>query len=146
MKNAEILKKMNVGDIVTNKQLLATFKKLNHIYDYSFWGYLESGRIYYKVTEPNGRMSWDYIFAELIANKTARKIIDNSVYVDSSNIAHAYTKNEFSYGGCTFRTKYLSGCFQPYLQLVKKDGEKTDPTKTQEKKICLYGNIVNWNS
>lgn len=142
MTNDEILAALKVGDIVTNKQVLAAMKKSSLIYDYSEWGYLESGRIYYE-TELDGRKTTDHIYVELISGKEARDIIDNRQIMIDAISARAYTPklNEVVYRGCIFGTEYLSGCFQPYLIYKGRVGEEVkqvSPNKT----MTFFGKLM----
>ena len=55
MKVSEYLEKLSIGEIVTNKRLLAALKRKGLIFDYSAHGYLCSCSIYYN-EEYNGRV------------------------------------------------------------------------------------------
>lgn len=63
MRNADILSKAVVGEIIDNKQILAAMKKKGLIVDYSPWGYLESGRDKFGCLEyfPNGEREIEYM-------------------------------------------------------------------------------------
>ena len=47
MKLLDYIEKLQIGEVVTNKRLLAVLKRKGLIFDYSFFGYLESCFIYY---------------------------------------------------------------------------------------------------
>lgn len=129
MTNKEILALMPCGEIVP-RRILAAMKRKGLIYDYSWWGYLESARISYK--DPDD--SWHY-YVELFPNGNAKEA-DNFVGT-SDELRKKFFGGDIVYQGYTFSTKYLSGCFQPYLV---KTGPKTE--KTVNRSMSLWGAIV----
>ena len=80
MTNKEILAKMPIGEIVP-KRILAAMKRKGLIFDYSFWGYLESARISYK--DPDD--SW-HRYVELFPKARLRNCERNSVSMEKSII------------------------------------------------------------
>ena len=130
MTNKEILAAMPCGEIVSSKRILAALKRKGLIYDYSPWGYLESARISYKDKDD----SWHY-YVELFPNGNAKEAED---FVGTSDELRAkFMGSEIEYLGCTFSTKYLSGCFAPYLM-------KTSPVteKVVNRSMSLWGAIL----
>ena len=129
MKNKEILAKMPVGGIVP-KRVLAAMKRKGLIYDYSQWGYLESARISYKDEDD----SW-HRYVELFPNGNARDA--DSFVGTSGELREKFIGGRLEYMGFQFDTKYLDGCFKPYLI-------KTGPKNGNEvnHKMCLWGAII----
>lgn len=129
MTNKEILAKMPCGEIVP-KRILAAMKRKGLIYDYSPWGYLESAKIRFE--DPDDR--W-HEYVELFPKGNASEA--DSFIGTSDELREKFVNGKISYLGFTFDTKYLSGCFQPYLV---KTGPKTDDTINHS--ICLWGAII----
>jgi hypothetical protein len=130
MKHKELLAKMPCGEIVP-KRILASMKRKGLIYDYSPWGYLESARISFK--DPDD--AW-HKYVELFPKGNAKESDD--FLGTSEELGEKFGFNgPINYMGCTFDTKYLSGCFQPYLV---KTGPKTE--KTVSHSMCLWGAVV----
>ena len=130
MTNKEILAKKPIGEIVP-KRILAAMKRKGLIFDYSFWGYLESARISYK--DPDD--SW-HRYVELFPKANAKDA--NDFMGTSEELREKFGFNgEINYLGFTFDTKYLSGCFKPYLV---KTGPKTE--KVVNHSMCLFGAII----
>ena len=131
MTNKEILAKMPCGEIVRNKQILAALKRKGLIFDYSYWGYLESARVSYK--DPDD--SWHY-YLELFHKGNAKDVED--FIGTSEELREKFGCNQdISYMGCVFSTKYLSGCFKPYLVKI---APKTE--KVVNRTISLFGAIL----
>ena len=131
MTNKEILAAMPCGEIVSSKRILAALKRKGLIYDYSPWGYLESARISYKDTDD----SWHY-YLKLFPKGNAKE--SDGFLGTSAELREKFGYNgEISYMGCTFSTKYLSGCFAPYLM-------KTSPVteKVVNRSMSLWGAII----
>lgn len=121
---------MPVGGIVP-KRVLAAMKRKGLIYDYSHWGYLESARIHYK--DPDD--SWTR-YLHIFPNGNAKEA--DEFNGTSTELTDKFGWDwEINYMGFTFKTKYLDGCFAPYLV-------KTGPTNGNEvnHKICLWGAII----
>ena len=111
MTNKEIISNLEIGKAITNKQLLNTFEKKGLIYGYSEWCYLESCRI-----SGSGTDFW----YETFSNSNSPKCYDTKENLNSEELLNKYGNNlEFEYMGHTFSTKYISGCFQPYLIMTK---------------------------
>ena len=130
MTNKEILERMPCGEIVLSKQVLAALKRKGLIYDYSYWGYLESARISY--VDPDDR--WHY-YVELFPKGNAKEA--NDFVGTSEELREKFFGGDISYLGFTFSYKYLSGCFKPYLV-------KTSPRteKTVNRSMSLWGAII----
>ena len=130
MTNKEIVAQMPCGEIVP-KRILAAMKRKGLIYDYSPFGYLESVSVNYK--DPND--SW-YYYLELFPNGNAKDA--DSFVGTSEELRKKFTMNgNITYHGCTFSTKYLSGCFKPYLV---KTAPKTDVVVNRT--MCLWGAVI----
>ena len=130
MTNKEILQNLPCGEIVP-KQILAAMKRKGLIWDYSFWGYLESARISYK----NPDDSW-HIYQELFPFGNAKEA--NEFVGTSDELREKFGGNsKIEYLGFTFDYKYLSGCFKPYLV---KTGPKTE--KTVNRTMCFFGGVI----
>ncbi len=128
MTNKEILERMPVGEIVP-KQILAAMKRKGLIYDYSYWGYLESAKIRYR--DPDD--SW-HVYEELFPDGNAK---DAESFIGThEELRMKFSGRDISYLGYTFTTKYLDGCFCPYLV---KTGPKNG--KEVERSMCLWGQI-----
>lgn len=128
----ELLSSYKVNEPITDKRILYHFKKLGYIWDYSKWGYLESVIIH-------ASDSREYApCVELFASKNAKEleqyymavyIEGNKVYRQSSartdiptteKIREKFVCGHFEWNGYKFGTRYVSGCFQPYLVISKK--------------------------
>lgn len=136
MTNKEILAQMPAGEIVP-KRILAAMKRKGLIFDYSPWGYLESARIWYKEVW-NGKEESNYVCRELFSEANAHDLEFSDFHPGLSfeEIIEKFSGRDISYLGFTFTTKYLSGCFQPYLV---KTGPKTE--KTVNRSMSLWGAI-----
>jgi len=133
MKIADIINGLKVGQVITNKRLLSVLKRKGLIYDYSQWGYLESCWVV-KPAESDG---YRYRHLGYLFNGNAPKDT-NCVYCETENEFDNLTPNEIEYMGCRFRTKYLSGCFNAYLELVSKNG---DSQKEVNQTMSLWGAV-----
>ena len=129
MTNKGILANLPVGGIVP-KQVLSAMKRKGLIYDYSFWGYLESAKIHFR--DPDD--SW-HKYVELFPKGNAREA--ETFVGTSSELYDKFFGGQVEYLGYTFDTKYLDGCFQPYLV-------KTGPENGKEvnHRMCFFGAIV----
>ena len=139
MTNKEILERMPVGEVVP-KRILSAMKRKGLIFDYSPWGYLESARIWYKEMY-NGKEESNYVCRELFPNANAHDCEFRDLHpgLSREQIIEKYGGGHIEYHGYTFDTKYLSGCFQPYLI---KTGPKTSETKTVKRSMSLWGAIM----
>ena len=131
MTNAQILANTKVGSVITNKQILSALKRKGLIFDYSFWGYLESCHVNYM--KDKQRVYDTYV--ELFPNANAPK---DKCYIDADYDGERIG-GMIEYLGCKFDTKYLDGCFQPYLQLVQK---ADDTTKEVDPRMSLFGCVL----
>ena len=131
MTNAQILANTKVGSVITNKQILSALKRKGLIFDYSFWGYLESCRVNYML---DNKCVYD-TYVELFPNANAPK---NKCYIDADYNGERID-GMIEYLGCKFDTTYLDGCFQPYLQLVQK---ADDTTKEVDPRMSVFGCVL----
>lgn len=139
MTNKEILENMKVGDIVTSGQLLSSLKKKGLISDYSEYGYLEAFKVHYR-RERDDMTEWEYDLIELFPLGNAQEMKDRH-FESRGSMGLAIHPNGISieYMGCEFYTKYLSGCFKPYLQLTSKFGDRK---KTSHPSMSMWGSIM----
>ena len=147
MKTIEYLQNLPVGEVV-NKKALSLFKRLGFVWDYSKFGYLEGLRI--RGAKPEGSMWADEMCLEVSskANCKAAEKFEGAMYEKwrQSTAKCELTRDqmwdifgvrdEFEYKGMTFRTKYLDGCFSPYLI-------KSGPGPEQvNRRMSLFGNVI----
>ena len=74
-------------------------------------------------------------YVELFPNGNAPK---NKCYIDADYNGESID-GVIEYLGCKFDTKYLDGCFQPYLQLVQK---ADDTTKEVDPRMSVFGYVL----
>ena len=128
----ELLSNYQVNEPIKDKRILSYFKRLGFIWDYSYWGYLESVIIY-----PSDNNEYAP-HIELFASKNAKEleqypmavyIEGNKVYRQQSartdiptndKIREKFVCGYFEWNNYRFSTKYVSGCFKPYLVITKK--------------------------
>ena len=127
MKLLDYIEKLQIGEVVTNKRLLAVLKRKGLIFDYSFFGYLESCFIYYNEqygdkTERRHKMLHLFTKGNAPRNyelcKDGTKFLDNRVSLDcnSDEVSEIYGwDGVIEYKGNYFTMQYISGCFSPYL-------------------------------
>lgn len=139
MTNKEILERMPIGEVVP-KRILSAMKRKGLIFDYSPWGYLESARIWYKEMW-EGKEESNYVCRELFPAANAHDLDSSNHHpgLSREEIIEKYGGGQIEYLGYTFDTKYLSGCFKPYLV---KTGPKTSETKTVKRSISFWGAIM----
>lgn len=138
MTNKAILSQFKVGDIMSNKQILYALYKKGLIGGYSPWGYLESIQIHYKDNWDN-RTTIDWRYVDIFP-KANRDAIKDVTFESSDALWNAVGNgSSITYMGYEFRTKYLSGCFNPYLQIVAINGDKEMKSNPS---ISLYGTII----
>ena len=149
MKLLDYIEKLQIGDVVTNKRLLAVLKRKGLIFDYSFWGYLESCFIYYNEQYGDKTERWHkmlHIFTKGNAPrnyklcKDGTKVLNSTISLncDSDELYKTYgLDGVIEYKGNYFTMQYLSGCFSPYL--VKCD-EKGNYSRKHS--MSLLGAIV----
>lgn len=135
MKINEILARTKVGAIVTDKRVLSGMKYRGLIFGYSQWGYLESAKMGYK--DSDGYR--DAYYCELFPKGNAPKEYDTEFDSIADVFAHIGKGGEIEYKGCKFRTKYLDGCFNPYLQLVEKCGCREVEVNPR---MSLWGKVI----
>lgn len=144
MKMKEYFDQLSVGEVV-NKRGLAYLKRIGLLWEYSEWGYLESISI-----KPSDE-TWYNFDRELFPNGNARECekmkgawhndCGRQLFGDSEltrdELREKFPSGSISALGNTFDTKYLDGCFKPYLI-------KTGPSNGKEvnRHMVLWGAIV----
>ena len=149
MKLLDYINQLQIGEVVTNKKFLAVLKRKGLIFDYSFWGYLESCFIYYNEQYGNKTERWNrmlYIFTKGNAPrnyelcKDGTKFLDNRVSLDcnSDEVSEIYGwDGVIEYKGNYFTMQYLSGCFSPYLVKCDEKGHYQ-----RKHYMCLRATII----
>lgn len=149
MKLLDYIEKLQIGELVTNKRLLAVFKRKGLIFDYSVWGYLESCFIYYNEqfgdkTERFNRMLHLFTKGNAPRNyklcKDGTKVLNSTISLncDSNDLYKTYgLDGVIEYKGNYFTMQYLSGCFSPYLVKCDKYGNYA-----RKHSMSLFGSIV----
>ena len=149
MKLLDYIKQLQIGEVVTNKRLLAVLKRKGLIFDYSMWGYLESCFIYYNEQYGDKTERWNrmlHLFTKGNAPRNYGLCADGTKYLDrnvslncdSDELYKTYgSDGVIEYKGNYFTMQYLSGCFSPYL--VKCD-EKGNFSRKHA--MSLWGTIV----
>ena len=150
MKVSEYLEKLPIGEIVTNKRLLAALKRKGLIFDYSAHGYLCSCPIYYN-EEYNGRVEkysrMIHLFPSGNAPREYRVCPDGEKFLSchvSTNYEcsevddiYGYDGGVIEYNGSYFTTQYLDGCFCPYLVKCDSKGHYN-----RRRKMCVWSNVI----
>lgn len=149
MKLLDYIKQIPIGEVVTNKRLLAVLKRKGLIFDYSRFGYLEDCCIYYNGQYGDKTERWDrrlHIFAKgnaprnYIQCEDGTKVLDSyiSLNCNSDELNKTYGWDDvIEYKGNYFTMQYLSGCFNPYLVKCDKDGNYA-----RKHSMSLFGSIV----
>ena len=149
MKLSDYIKQLPIGEVVTNKRLLAVLKRKGLIFDYSRLGYLESCRIYYNEQYGNKTERWSrvlHIFTKGNAPrnyklcKDGTKVLYSHIQLDcdGDELRETYGRDGvIEYKGNYFTMQHLYGCFSPYL--VKCD-EKGNYSRKHS--MSLFGSIV----
>ena len=149
MKLLDYIEKLQIGEVVTNKRLLAVLKRKGLIFDYSFFGYLESCFIYYNEQYGDKTERWHkmlHLFTKGNAPrnyklcKDGTKVLNSTISLncDSNELYKTYgLDGVIEYKGNYFTMQYLIGCFSPYL--VKCDEKGHYPRKYY---ISFRGSIV----
>ena len=149
MKLLDYIKQLQIGEVVTNKRLLAALKRKGLIFDYSFFGYLESCFIYYNEQYGDKTERWHkmlHLFTKGNAPrnyklcKDGTKVLNSTISLncDSNELYKTYGSDGIiEYKGNYFTMQYLSGCFSPYLVKCNKDG-----THSHTRSVSLYGAII----
>ena len=149
MKLLDYIKQLQIGEVVTNKKLLAVLKRKGLIFDYSFWCYLEPCHLYYNEecksgTERLSRML--HLFTKGNAPRNYGKCADGTKFLDhnvslncdSDELHKTYgLDGVIEYKGNYFTMQYLSGCFSPYLVKCDKNGNYS-----RKRSVILYGAII----
>ena len=149
MKLLDYIEKLQIGEVVTNKRLLAVLKRKGLIFDYSFFGYLESCFIYYNEqygdkTERLDKML--HLFTKGNAPRNYKQFNDGTKYLDDSlslncdsdELHKTYGSDGIiEYKGNYFTMQYLSGCFSPYLVKCDEKGHYS-----RKHSISFRGSIV----
>ena len=149
MKLSDYIKHLPIGEVVTNKRLLAVLKRKGLIFDYSRFGYLEDCCIYYNGKYGDKTERWDrrlHIFSKgnaprnYIQCEDGTKVLDSyiSLNCNSDEVNKTYGWDDvIEYKGNYFTMQYLSGCFSPYLVKCNKDG-----SYARKRSMSLFGSIV----
>ena len=149
MKLLDYIEKLQIGEVVTNKRLLAALKRKGLIFDYSFFGYLESCFIYYNEqygdkTERLDKML--HLFTKGNAPRNYKQFNDGTKYLDDSlslncdsdELHKTYGSDGIiEYKGNYFTMQYLSGCFSPYLVKCDEKGHYS-----RKRSMSLWGSII----
>lgn len=149
MKLLDYIEKLQIGEVVTNKRLLAVLKRKGLIFDYSWWCYLEPCHLYYNEECKSGTEQWSrmlHLFTKGNAPrnykmcKDGTKVLNSTISLncDSNELYKTYgLDGVIEYKGNYFTMQYLSGCFSPYL--VKCD-EKGHYQRKRSMSLC--GSII----
>ena len=148
MKLLDYIEKLQIGEVVTNKRLLAVLKRKGLIFDYSLWCYLEPCNLYYNEECKSGtkRLSMMlHLFTKGNAPRNYKQCKDGTKYLDDSlslncdsdGLHKTYgLDGVIEYKGNYFTMQYLSGCFSPYLVKCDKNGNYS-----RKHSMCLWGAI-----
>lgn len=122
----ELLSTYKIGQSIEDKRILAYFKRLGFIWDYSQWGYLES----IVVETIDNEIKCCTLFPkcntkdlEKLDGAMWEKWRQSSCKSDMSydDFINTYTGNYFKWDKYTFTKVYVSGCFASYLTISKID-------------------------
>ena len=149
MKLLDYIEKLQIGEVVTNKRLLAVLKRKGLIFDYSFFGYLESCFIYYNEQYGDKTERWHkmlHLFTKGNAPRNYGLCADGTKYLDrnvslncdSDELYKTYGSDGIiEYKGNYFTMQYLDGCFSPYLVKCDEKGHYS-----RKHSMCLFCSIV----
>ena len=149
MKLLDYIKQLPIGEVVTNKRLLAVLKRKGLIFDYSCFGYLESCFIYYNEQYGDKTERWHkmlHIFTKGNAPrnyklcKDGTKVLNSTISLncDSNELYKTYgLDGVIEYKGNYFTMQYLSGCFSPYLVKCDEKGHYS-----RKHSMSLWGSII----
>lgn len=149
MKLLDYINQLQIGEVVTNKKFLAVLKRKGLIFDYSFWGYLESCFIYYNEQYGDKTERWHkmlHIFTKGNAPrnykmcKDGTKVLNSTISLncDSNELYKTYgLDGVIEYKGNYFTMQHLSGCFSPYLVKCNKEGHYQ-----RKHSMCLRASII----
>jgi hypothetical protein len=115
---------IKVGSIITNKRILYKFKRKGFIWEYSQWGYIEDLRIKTKSgveftleLSSNGKCKEGEKLEGAMYEKWRQRQAETNMSFDECH--NLFGDNEFNFEGMVFTTKYIDGCFHPYLVRIK---------------------------
>ena len=149
MKLSDYIKQLPIGEVVTNKRLLAVLKRKGLIFDYSRFGYLECCTIWHNHVFGEVTERWERTFHLFTKGNAPRnykmckdgtKVLNSTISLncDSDELRKTYGMDDvIEYKGNYFTMQYLDGCFSPYL--VKCD-EKGNYSRKHS--MSLFGSIV----
>lgn len=117
MKIKQYLKSLPVGKIVTDKRVLALFKRMGYIFDYNY-GYLCARHFFNVWGDGETTLKMHHIFCN--RNAHLQKEDDWETWVNEGllNDKNGFLSDTFEYEGMRFGKQYVSGCFSPYLVKV----------------------------
>ena len=149
MKLLDYINQLPIGEVVTNKRLLAVLQRKCLIFDYSRPGYLESCFIYYNEQYGDKTERWHkmlHLFTKGNAPRNYKQCKGGTKYLDDSlslncnidelNKIYGYDGCVIEYKGNYFTMQYLDGCFSPYLVKCDEKGNYSRKHST-----CLWGAI-----
>lgn len=124
MKIIDLLKKHPKNKPITDKRILYYLKRKGYIWDYSQWGYLE-GLLAYTNDKPcytvlmrlfkeGNAKELENVAAVTVDGKKYRQTSCN-IGMSYEEVLSRYISWDFEFEGLKFGTKYLDGCFSPYL-------------------------------
>ena len=149
MKLLDYIEKLQIGEVVTNKRLLAALKRKGLIFDYSLRCYLEPCYLYYNEECKSGTKRLSrmlHLFTKGNAPRNYKQCKDGTKYLDDSLSLNCDSdelhKNYgldgvIEYKGNYFTMQYLSGCFSPYLVKCDKNGNYS-----RKRSMSLWGSII----
>ena len=149
MKLLDYIEKLQIGEVVTNKRLLAALKRKGLIFDYSWLGYLEPCHLYYNEECKSGTERWSsmlHLFTKGNAPRNYKQFNDGTKYLDDSlslncdsdELHKTYGSDGIiEYKGNYFTMQYLSGCFSPYLVKCDEKGHYS-----RKRSMSLWGSII----
>lgn len=122
----ELLSTYKVGQRIEDKRILAYFKRLGFIWDYSRWGNLES--IVVNACDYNAKC------CTLFPKGNAKELekLDGAMWhkwrqsscksdMNYNDITSKYSGGSFKWDKYVFTKVYVSGCFASYLSISKID-------------------------
>lgn len=111
---------IKVGSIVTDKRILSKLKRKGFIWNYSQWGYLEDLRIrtndnleFTLCLSNNGKCKVAEKFENAMWEKWRQGQANTEMTFFECN--ELFGANKFTWEGMVFSTKYIGGCFNPFL-------------------------------
>lgn len=127
MKVIELIRNTPLNSVISDKRILYFFKRKGFIWDYSEWGYLEDLRIYtsdkidFTLEISQGNCKKGEILEGALFEKTRQTTARTSkTFGELVDFFECYSNSSlFTCEGMEFRTKYISGCFNPFLIRTK---------------------------